>query len=161
MTEKTWIHQGKVILGINDMPEDTYGFIYEVTHIPTGKKYIGKKVLFFERNKKLGKRELEALKEERKAQGIGGRVPLKKKVRTESDWRTYYGSQKEILELVQKGKQEDFKREILQYVPDKKQLTYFECKYLFINEVLETRNNYINDNILGKFYRKDFFDDQN
>ena len=67
----------------------------------------------------------------------------------------------EIIELVKEGNQEDFNREILQYVPDKKQLTYFECKYLFINEVLETRNNYINDNILGKFYRKDFIDDKN
>ena len=161
MTEKTWTYRGQVVLGKDDMPEDTYGFIYEVTHLPTGKKYIGKKVLFFERNKKLGKKELAALKEERKEQGIGGRLPTKKKVRIESDWKTYYGSQKEILELVEKGKQEDFKREILQYVPDKKQLTYYECKYLFINEVLETRNNYINDNILGKFYRKDFFDDQN
>jgi hypothetical protein len=161
MTQPTWFYKGIPVVSIQDMPEGTYGFIYEVTHIPTGKKYLGKKVLYFERNKKLGKRELEALKEERKAQGIGGRVPLKKKVITESDWKTYYGSQKEILELVKEGNQQDFKREILQYVPDKKQLTYYECKYLFINEVLETRNNYINDNILGKFYRKDFFDDKN
>lgn len=161
MTEPTWMHKSQVVLSVQDMPKGTYGFIYEVTHIPTGKKYLGKKVLYFERTKKLGKRELEALKEERKEQGIGGRVPLKKKVVTESDWKTYYGSQKEILELVKEGNQEDFKREILQYVPDKKQLTYYECKYLFINEVLETRNNYINDNILGKFYRKDFFDDKN
>ena len=50
----------------------------------------------------------------------------------------------------------DFQRRILHYVQNKKQLTYFECKYLFINEVLENRSNYINDNILGKFYRKDF-----
>lgn len=161
MTLPTWMYKGQFISSISDMPEGTYGFIYEVTHKPTGKKYIGKKVLYFERNKKLGKKELEALKEERKAQGIGGRAPLKKKVVAESDWKTYYGSQKEILELVKEGNQEDFKREILQYVPDKKQLTYYECKYLFINEVLETRNNYINDNILGKFYRKDFFDDKN
>lgn len=161
MTQLTWIHKETPVTSIEDMPEGTYGFIYEVTHIPTGKKYLGKKVLYFERNKKLGKKELEALKEERKAQGIGGRVPLKKKVITESDWKTYYGSQKEILELVKEGNQEEFKREILQYVPDKKQLTYYECKYLFINEVLETRNNYINDNILGKFYRKDFFNDKN
>ena len=51
---------------------------------------------------------------------------------------------------------EAFTKKILQYVSNKKQLTYFECKYLFINEVLDSRNNYINDNILGKFYRKDF-----
>ena len=161
MTDPQWIHKGLSVYSIDNMPENTYGFIYEVTHIPTGKKYLGKKVLYFERNKRLGKRELEALREERKAKGIGGRLPLKKKVIAESDWKNYYGSQKEILELVKEGNERDFKREILQYVPDKKQLTYYECKYLFINEVLETRNNYINDNILGKFYRKDFFNDKN
>ena len=161
MTHPTWTYQGRIFNNITDFPEDTYGFIYEVLHKPTGLKYIGKKVLRFERNKRLGKRALEELRIERKAQGIGGRVPLKQKVITESDWKTYYGSQKEIIELVKEGNQEDFKREILQYVPDKKQLTYYECKYLFINEVLETRNNYINDNILGKFYRKDFIDDKN
>lgn len=159
ITAPTWLHDGKLITEISDMPEGTYGFIYEVTHIPTGKKYIGKKVLFFERNVKLGVKELEALKEERKAAGMGGRVPAKKKVIKESDWKTYHGSQKEILELVTKGKQLDFKREILTFVKNKKQLTYFETKYLFIREVLEERNNYINDNILGKFYRKDFFND--
>ncbi len=161
MTDPTWIYKGTLVASIKAMPENTYGFIYEVTHIPTGKKYLGKKVLYFERNKRLGKRALEALRQERKAKGIGGRTPLKQKVITESDWKTYYGSQKEILELVKEGNERDFKREILQFVKDKKQLTYFECKYLFINEVLETRNNYINDNILGKFYRKDFFNENN
>ena len=137
------------------MPENTYGFIYEVTHIPTGKKYIGKKVLYFERNKRLGKRALQALREERKAKGIGGRVPLKQKVVSESDWMKYYGSHAEIKQLIKEGKQDEFDREILQYVPSKKLLTYYECKYLFINEVLENEN-YINDNVLAKFYRKDF-----
>jgi hypothetical protein len=159
MTDPTWIYKGTPVASIKTMPENTYGFIYEVTHIPSGRKYLGKKVLYFERNKRLGKRALEALRQERKAKGIGGRTPLKQKVITESDWKTYYGSQKEILELVKEGNERDFKREILQFVKDKKQLTYFECKYLFINEVLETRNNYINDNILGKFYRKDFFNE--
>lgn len=151
-----WIYNTIPVPDIENMPEGTYGFIYEVKHLPTGKKYIGKKVLYFERNKKLGKRELEELKAERKAAGIGGRTPLKKKVITESDWKTYYGSQTEIKELVQKGSPDDFQRTILQYVPNKKLLTYYETKYLFIKEVLEDTNDYLNDNVLGKFYRKDF-----
>ncbi len=137
----SWTYTNKIITAIEDMPKDTYGFIYETTHKPTGKKYIGKKVLYFERNKKLGKKALQALKEERKAKGIGGRVPLKQKVITESDWKDYYGSHKDILDIL---------------LQDKKLLTYYECKYLFINEVLEQEDRYINDNILGKFYRKDF-----
>jgi hypothetical protein len=151
-----WTYKNKEVKSIEDMPKDTYGFIYETTHKPTSQKYLGKKVLYFERNKRLGKRAIEALREERKAKGIGGRVPLKQKVITESDWKDYYGSHKDILKLVKEGSPMDFERRILHYVQNKKQLTYFECKYLFINEVLENRSNYINDNILGKFYRKDF-----
>ena len=156
VTMPGWTYKNTIITAINDMPEGTYGFIYETTHKPTGKKYIGKKVLYFERNKKLGKRALQALKEERKAKGIGGRVPLKQKVTTESDWKDYYGSHKDILELLKKGESTNFIRKILCFVPNKKLLTYYECKYLFINEALEQEDRYINDNILGKFYRKDF-----
>ena len=157
-TLPTWTFQGRLITEISDMPEGTYGFIYETYHKPSGLKYIGKKVLYFERNKRLGKKALEALREERKAKGIGGRVPLKQKVITESDWKDYYGSHKDILKLVKESKdlRADFQKKILAFVPNKKLLTYFECKYLFINEVLENRDNYINDNVLGKFYRKDF-----
>ena len=158
-TLPTWTFQGRLITDIKDMPEGTYGFIYETLHKPSGLKYIGKKVLYFERNKRLGKRALAALKEERKAKGIGGRVPLKQKVVTESDWKDYYGSHPTILKYVKESKdlRKDFERRILDYVPNKKLLTYFECKHLFINGVLETfSHQYINDNVLGKFYRKDF-----
>ena len=64
-TTATWSYQGRVITSIEDMPKGTYGFIYEVIYKPTDTRYIGKKVLFFERNKRLGKKALEALKEER------------------------------------------------------------------------------------------------
>ena len=141
------------------MPKGTYGFIYETLHKPSGLKYIGKKVLYFERNKRLGKRALEALREERKAKGIGGRTPLKQKIVKESDWRDYYGSHKDVLKFVKESKdlRSDFEKRILEFVPTKKLLTYFECKHLFINGVLEHNNEqYMNDNVLGKFYRKDF-----
>ena len=95
---------------------------------------------------------------ERKAKGIGGRTPLKQKVITESDWRDYFGSQKEIVALAKKDNaQENWEKRILEYVPNKKLLTYYETKHLFINNVLEDDySSHINDNILGKFYRKDF-----
>ena len=161
-TLPSWSHNGKLITEISDMPEGTYGFIYEVYHQPSGMRYIGKKVLYFERNKRLGKRALEALREERKAKGIGGRVPLKQKVVTESDWKDYYGSHKDILELVKTTDPMKWEKRILAFVPNKKLLTYFEAKELFKNGVLENRqSNYINDNILGKFYRKDFLKELN
>jgi hypothetical protein len=140
MTNPTWTYQGRYFNDISDFPEDTYGFIYEVFHKPSGLKYLGKKVLRFERNKRLGKRALQALKEERKAKGIGGRTPLKQKIITESDWKDYYGSHPKIIKLVKESVdlRADFEKKILDFVPTKKLLTYYECKHLFINDVLET-----------------------
>ena len=162
-TQPSWSYQGRLITDISDMPKGTYGFIYEVIYKPKDIRYIGKKVLFFERNKRLGKRALEALREERKAKGIGGRVPLKQKIITESDWKDYFGSQKEIVQLAKKDKAgENWEKKILEFVPNKKLLTYYETKHLFINRVLEDNySTHINDNILGKFYRKDFQHDKN
>ncbi len=158
-TIPSWNFQGRPITEISDMPEGTYGFIYEVKHKPSDLRYIGKKVLYFERNKRLGKRALEALREERKAKGIGGRVPLKQKVITESDWKNYYGSHEKIKQLVKTADPMDWEKKILSFVPNKKLLTYYEAKELFKYGVLEDRqSNFINDNILGKFYRKDFQD---
>ncbi len=135
---------------VEDFPPSTFGFVYRVTHEPSGKIYIGKKVLQFTRKAKLTKRDL-ALYE-----GEKGRKPSFKKVTKESDWKTYYGSHKEILALIKDGKQEDFKREILTCVTTKKLLTYEETKALFLYEVLINPDKYFNDNILGKFFRKDF-----
>ena len=101
-TTATWTYQGRVITSIKDMPEGTYGFIYEVRYKPTDVRYIGKKVLYFERNKRLGKKALAALREERSKNGLRGRVPIKQKIITESDWKEYYGSQKEIVALSKK-----------------------------------------------------------
>jgi hypothetical protein len=144
-----WLYNEKVIDKIEDMPQDTFGFIYIVKHRPTGKAYIGKKVLYHNVKKKLTKKEI--------AEQTGpGRKSATKVVVKESDWKNYYGSAKPIMALIKDGKQEEFTREILQLVPNKKLLTYYECKYLFINEVLEHPDKWMNDNVLGKFFTKDF-----
>ena len=157
-TTATWVYQGRVITSIKDMPEGTYGFIYEVIYKPTDVRYIGKKVLYFERNKRLGKKALAALREERSKKGLRGRVPVKQKVITESDWKDYFGSQKEIVTLSKEDNAgENWEKRILEFVPNKKLLTYYETKHLFKNDVLENQYSaHINDNILGKFFRKDF-----
>ena len=144
-----WLYNEQVISSIEDMPQDTFGFVYIVTHNPTGISYIGKKSLFHNIKKKLTKKEL--------AEQTGpGRKSATRMVVKESDWKTYYGSAKPIIEFIKGGKQEEFTREILQLVPNKKLLTYYECKYLFKYGVLEYPLEYFNDNILGKFYSKDF-----
>ena len=132
-----WLYKGEVIGSIEEMPENAFGFIYEATYIPTKEKYLGKKVLFFNRT-------LPPLKGAKR----------KRKVIKESDWQTYYGSHTKIKQLLSEGKQEDFSREILEFAFNKKHLTYLETKYQFCNNVLENTE-YINVNILGKFFRKD------
>ena len=144
-----WLYKDKVIDSLEDFPEGTYGFIYITTHNPSGISYIGKKSLFHNIKKKLTKKEL--------AEQTGpGRKSTSKVVQKESDWKTYYGSAKPIVELIKDGKHSEFTREILQLVNSKKLLTYYECKYLFKYGVLENPIEYFNDNILGKFFTKDF-----
>jgi hypothetical protein len=149
ITIPTWTYKGKLITELSDMGEITpFGFIYEVTHTPTGKKYIGKKQLISVQKKALGKKELALI--------VDKRASKKKTVIKESDWKTYYGSNPTIKQLLVEGKQNEFIREILMFVPTKKLLTYYEDKYLYINEVLEPGSIYFNDNISGRMFKKDF-----
>ena len=111
-----WYYKGEEISSIEDFPPRTFGFVYRVIHEPTGKIYIGKKVLQFTRKAKLTKKDLAIY------EGEKGRKPTYKQVTSESDWKTYYGSHKEIMALIKEGKQSDFRREILTCVSNKKLL---------------------------------------
>jgi hypothetical protein len=125
------------------------GYIYMTTILDTGRKYIGKKNFFQNTNVKLGKKELANLPVSR------GKKPSKKKVTKESDWKTYYGSATEIKDSVKQYPKERIIRTLIRLCKTKKELTYYECKYLFDYNVLEPNSGFINDNILGKFYSKD------
>ncbi len=147
---KNWLYKNKEVTSIEELPQNAFGFIYITTHIPSGVSYIGKKSLYHNVKRKLTKKEL--------AEQTGrGRKPTTQVVQKESDWKTYYGSTKQIVELIKGGKQEDFTREIIQFVSSKKLLTYYECKYLFEYSVLENPEGYFNDNILGKFFTKNSY----
>jgi hypothetical protein len=143
-----WLYNNEVIETIEDIPANTFGFIYITTHILSGMAYIGKKSLYHNVKRKLTKKEL--------AEQTGrGRKPTTETIQKESDWKIYYGSEDFIKQRIKEKKQDEFKREIIHFVENKKMLTYFECKYQFIYGVLENEN-YLNSNILGKFYSKDF-----
>lgn len=142
-----WLYQNREIKELTDMPEGSFGFIYEVTHLPSGKKYLGRKQLISVTKKALGKKELALI--------IDKRASKKKTVIQETDWKTYHGSHPEIKQLIKDKKQLEFTREILMFVPTKKQLTYYEDKYLYMKGVIEPGSVYINDSISGRFFRKD------
>lgn len=128
---------------------DYEGYIYMTTFLDVNMCYIGKKNFFHNTSVKLGKKELANLPIAR------GKKPTKKLVTKESDWKTYYGSAQEVKDLLKVTPKDRIVRSVLRICKNKKELTYYECKYLFQYGVLESRDRYINDNILGKFFSKD------
>ena len=145
-----WLYNGEEITDISEFPLGAFGFVYVVI-TPEGKKYVGKKALYHNRKRKLNRAEL-------KEQTGKGRKKLTIIESKESDWKTYYGSNKHLKDQITKGEVtlENLKKQIIEIGFNKKHLTYLETKYLFQLEVLENPDLYYNDNILGKFFTKDF-----
>lgn len=135
-----WLYQNKEVKSLEDIPEGTFGFIYQITYLPTQEKYIGKKQL-------MSNRTLPPLKGQKR----------KRKIVKEGDWKTYFSSHSLLKEYKKKEGEQNFKREILKFVPTKKLLTYYELKYQMVEGVIEPDSGYLNDNLTGKYYRKDFY----
>ena len=143
-----WLLFKKQIESVDQFPEDTFGFIYKITHVDTNKAYIGKKSLYHNKKHKLTKKQLDEHPVTR------GRKSTYEILHVESDWKTYYGSSKELAADIKLLGKDKFRREIIYLAKGKKQLTYLELKAQFHYDVLEI-NSY-NDNILAKFFRRDF-----
>jgi hypothetical protein len=129
--------------------DDYHGYVYMTVNLENGRQYIGKKVFHHTQNKKLGKKEIAALPTQR------GRVPSKKKIIKESDWKTYYGSADETKQWAKTTPKDKLLRVVMRLCKSSKELTYYETKYLFQYNVLEDPNKWVNSNILGKFFPKD------
>jgi hypothetical protein len=142
-----WLYKGNKIENIEDFGKQTpFGFVYLISNTIDGRIYIGKKFLQHKKTKKLGKKVM--------AEQTGpGRKKTKEVSYAESDWKTYWGSCKPLLEDVKHLGEDKFYREILDLAWSSKHLSYLEAKYQFKTDVLET-NSY-NDNIQARYYRKD------
>jgi len=127
-----------------------YGFIYLIKDTISGKMYIGKKNFFSKTNKKLGKKEIKALPITK------GRKAFKKLIIKESNWKTYYGSADVIKNDPDKS---HYERYLLKLCKSSAALSYYEVKYLCIYEVLEKPEQFINSNILGKFYTQNIINE--
>ena len=107
------------------IPEDAFGFIYEIVNTTNGKKYIGKKQM---------KRKIR-------------RNPLKGKKRKridhiESDWKTYTGSSDALnIDIATLGI-DKFIFKILKFCNSKFELSYFEAKMQFEKDVLLSEDYY-------------------
>lgn len=120
-----------------------YGFVYMLIY-EDGKAYIGKKNFY-------SVRTYSPLQNGETREGHLGFLlrPRRERVKKESKWKTYVGSHKEC------KNRKPVKRIIISVAYDKKHLTYLEAKALFANNALENEN-LLNNNILGKFFKKDF-----
>tara|TARA_B100000131_G_scaffold9257_1_gene9779 strand:- start:822 stop:1253 length:432 start_codon:yes stop_codon:yes gene_type:complete len=135
--QNPWIYEGEPFT--TDDIGDQFGFVYRITNLQNGRKYIGRKYFWSKRKPRGGKR----------------------RVTSESDWKKYYGSSDELKADRKLLGNSEFKREILSTHPTKGKVNYEETKQLFLNNVLqETLDDgtpaYYNSNILGRYYRKDY-----
>jgi hypothetical protein len=128
-----WVYNNKEF---NETPDEFQGFVYMITEKDTGKKYIGKK--FFWKPKVLPVTKTR-----------------KRRIRTrvESDWRTYYGSSKEVQTLVEEKGKDNYIREILKLCKTKGECSYYEAKYQFEFDVLLS-DEYYNEFIGCKIHSK-------
>lgn len=137
-----WTYKGRVITELIDMPEGTIGFIYKITNVETGEYYVGKKNVLSVRKRKFGKKEIASLTDRR--------MKHWEMVTKESDWKLYRSSN----DTVKNWPMENSKLEILRFCSSKKSLTYYELQEQFAHDVLSDELA-LNDNLLGKFFRKD------
>ncbi len=134
--ENPWTYQGAAFT--SDDINDFFGFVYRITNIQTGRQYIGRKYFTSSRKPRGGKR----------------------KVTTESDWKCYYGSSKELKEDVKELGRSVFRREIISLHRTKGWVNYEETRQLFLNNVLSEDENYYNSNILGRYMKKNYYNEQ-
>ena len=129
-----WIYKDNIV---DNLPMNTFGFTYLLT-FTDGSLYVGRKNHYSTVKKYLTKKEL-ALRTDM-------RTATYKYVTRESDWRKYTGSSKETEGKVLVSK------EILNFYPDRINLTYAEIEEMIKRDVLRD-DRYLNGNCLGKFYR--------
>ena len=119
---------------------DYFGFVYLIANKSNKRQYIGRKYFWSFRTPK-GK---------------------KRKVKSESDWKNYYGSCPELKEDIIKFGRENFSRTILSLHKTKGKTNFEETRRLFTNNVLtEALDNgvpaFYNSNILNRYFRKDYY----
>lgn len=124
----TWLYENQEI---SNLPEDCIGFVYLITNLMSGRKYIGKKLA------KFSKTTYKTVK-------LKNGTKKKKKIRSkvDSDWMDYYGSSVELSKDVDTLGKDNFKREILYYCNSKAQCSYIEAREQFRHQVLESTDYY-------------------
>lgn len=124
----TWTYKHNII---EELPLDCAGFVYEITNLLNGRKYIGKKVAVFRRT-------------QTRTVTLKNGTKKKRKVKTTkpSDWQDYWGSNTELLKDIELHGHNNFRREILHFCPTRAMCSYLEAKEQFISGALESDRYY-------------------
>ena len=117
-----WTYQQQIL---QEIPEGHIGFVYIITNLITGQKYIGKKLAQFKKTR-------PPLKGKR----------LKRRSMIESDWRDYWGSSERLQADIEALGPENFTREILYLCKSKAEMSYLEAREQFERRVLESDDYY-------------------
>jgi hypothetical protein len=124
----SWLFESKEV---TELPEDCVGFVYVITNLTTGRKYIGKKLAKFSKTTY----KIVKLKNGKKR-----RKKIKGKI--DSDWQTYYGSSPELSRDIELLGPDNFRREILYHCRSKSECSYIEAREQFARRVLESDDYY-------------------
>lgn len=107
----------------DEIIEGFIGFVYEITNLTNGRKYLGKKKFV----RKVTKPPLKGSKRKRRSV-----VP--------SDWREYYGSNDDLLSDVDRLGSDKFERKIIRLCKTLGECSYFEAKEQFaVDAILDER----------------------
>ncbi len=137
--ENPWVYKGSAFTSADI--GDFFGYVYCITNLESGKKYIGRKYFTQRRKPRSGKG--------------------KRRVTSESNWKNYYGSSDELKADGKTLGKSNFKREIISLHKTLGKVNYEETKQLFLNNVLiealdDGSPAYYNSNILGRYMKKDY-----
>jgi hypothetical protein len=129
-----WIYDNEEFT--SSMIGDHIGFVYEITDLDNGMKYIGKKKFW----SKVTRPPLKGQKRKRKSV-------------KESDWMDYHGSSEQVKSLVEEHGRNRFKREILRLCNSLGEMNYFEMWHQMDRHVLLKPDQYYNAWVMGKIHR--------
>ena len=118
----TWYYYNTPTEITSKQTDGYFGFVYLITHIKTGQKYVGKK--FFTKSK---------------TKQVKGK---KKKIRVASDWETYWGSNIKLQEDVKLNGEEEYTREVLHLCKNRSECSYWETYEIFNRHALMSESYY-------------------